>query len=527
MKFSIQKSRVNGHFVECPRTQRNIKTQGVRFGGSLLASQAFHLTMMAAAMDDITKQQLLEAFPFVEEELNRLLDLQAAYQQEENGGVFTLTSWLSAADETNDLELLQRVESNILPPNSIHTLIQKALETVFVLGCTPNDDESLRNTKTFLEAMATLVGRRGQRSLIHLFNQAANNNKDDALLWVYRFSIASHILYTGDFPDSLETTSSDKDTWLTTPTSWKFLKHESFVHWATTIAPGVSTAVSTFMHVAIFSRNHPFRSDIPPLLLPNTDHPSALWNECWNDVPVSLALLSPTLGGDWRRLYSNNADGFSFFTMQQAILSYQGPTVILIRSTCGDVFGFCTDCAWKLSRKWFGQESDSFLFTLYPTLAFYPATGEGSLNQYLQLPSIRHSQDLRGLAIGGVAPDRPRLLLTETLEHCRACEFDIAYTPGPLLSNDMDAYFDVDVLEVWATHKSEEAFQQGLKGGAMQASIREATRHKVAKVDKTQFVDDLASGAYLNKAFTHREHVGDRHSFTVQDFREEFDRQDE
>jgi len=477
---------------------------------------------MTAAMDDATKAELLEAFPFTAEELERLLELNSVYQKQENGGFSSLSQWLSAAPSSSvpeevNLELIKRLEDEILPPNIIPVVVKKALDTVFVLGCS-NDDESLQTTRTFLEAMATLLGRRGQKSIIQLISASA---EQDALTWVYRLVIASHVLLTGEFSETLDPST------LATPTSWKFEESESFTHWATMIAPGVSTALSTFMHVALFSNKHPFRPDIPPLTLPNTNHPSALWRECWNDLPLSLALLSPTLGGVWRRLYSNDADGFSFRTMQESLLSFQGPTVIMIRSTSGDVFGFCTDCPWKSSRKWFGQGSDSFLFTLSPTLSFYPATGEGTLNQYLQLPGMRNPQDLRGLAIGGVAPDRPRLFLTETLEKCRACEFDVAYTPGPLLADDMEAYFDVDVLEVWATNETEQAFQRSLKGGALQASIREATRHQVAKVDKMQFVDDFANGAYINKGFNHREHIGDRHDYTVGDFKEHFDKEDE
>lgn len=39
-------------------------------------------------------------------------------------------------------------------------------------------------------------------------------------------------------------------------------------------------------------------------------------------------------------------------------------------------------------------------------------------------------------------------------------------------------------------------------------------------------MDDLSSGAYMNKAFNHRDHVGDRHSFSVRDLREELNLND-
>lgn len=337
-------------------------------------------------MEDAVKSELLEAFPFSKYELDRLLDLYSVYSKLENGNFTTLSKWLEETprdaytiDDEENFHLLGRVEEEILPPNLVSIILKEALSTVFVLGCT-NDDEnssSLQDTKTFLEAMATLLGRRGQQSTIHLLSSAA---KDDALSWVYRLAIASHVLLTEEFSDKLDPST------LETPSSWKLAPMESFIHWATMIAPGASSALITFFHVAIFSRYHAFRPDIPPLLLPDTDqHPSALWQYPWDDPSLSLALLSPTLSGEWKRLFSNDADGNSFRTMQEALLSFQGPTVITIRSTDGDVFGFSTDCPWKSSRKWFGQGSDSFLFTLSPTLAFYPATGEGTRNMYLQV----------------------------------------------------------------------------------------------------------------------------------------------
>ena len=474
---------------------------------------------MASLLDDEIKAGLVEAFPFSPNELDILLDLFDSYKERQNGN-FSLYQWVlhgGATTDRTDLQLIQRVEDEILPLNLVSSLLKQALDTVFVLGSSNDDDGSLQETKTFCEAMATLVGRRGPKSILHLLNQASTaGENDDVLKSVHCFTIASQVLLTGDFPDALHPST------LKTPSSWKLQQDTSFVEWATSTCPGASTALSTFFHVILFTRHHAFRPDIPPLVLPRPDVSCAFFENWWNNVSISLALASPNrLGGDWKRLYSSDENGFSFRTMQEALLSFHGPTVMLIQTTSNDVLGFGTDCPWKSSRKWFGQEYDSFLFTLYPKLAFYPATGQGSRCQYLQLPSMRHSQDLRGLAVGGVASDRPRLLLTESLQDCRACEFDIAYTPGPLLSDPMEAYFQVQVLEVWATSVNEQSFEEAKKSGKLNASVREATREKVARVEKSQFVDDFSSGAYINKAFQHRETVGDRHSFTVKDFREE------
>jgi hypothetical protein len=466
---------------------------------------------MANTMDEDVKRQLTESFPVSLFELDRLLDLHAFYQKEENDS-FSLSQWLASpsfAHLEDALAMLQQVEETVLPPDLVSRLLKKALATVVVLG----PDDELKDERTFFEAMCTILGRRGQKSIVELIESVA---QEDVCLWIHRLAVASHLLNQGIFPETLD---------LTIPKAWT---PDFVTKWKTWDAPG--SAVSTFMHLALFSSHHPFRPSSPPLVLPEVDKPSSLWRNAWDPLPLSLALMSPSLGGTWRRLYSNDCDGFSFRTMQEAVLAFKGSTVILIRATDdgfpGDVFGYSTSCPWKTSRKWFGEGSDSFLFTLSPKLAFYPSTGNGKHCMYLNLPSIRHAKDMSGMAMGGIADDCPRLHLTESLERCRACDIDVTYAPGPLLSNDMQAYFDVDVLEVWATNETQESFERGVMSGSLQRGVIEATRQNIAKVDPKEFVDDFANGTFLNKAFGHRDVIANRHSYSMRDIKEHFSRQD-
>lgn len=471
-----------------------------------------HLTEpMAHTMHDDVKRQLTESFPVSLFEVDRLLDLHAFYQTKRNGS-FSLSQWLASSSFSHiedELAMLQQVEEPVLPPDLVSRLLKKALATAVVLG----PDDELKDKRTFFEAMCTILGRRGQKSIVELLESVA---QEDTCLWIHRLAVASHLLNEEFFPEPLD---------LTIPKAWtsesNFLKS-----WKTWDAPG--SALSTFMHLAIFSRYHPFRPSSPPLMLPEVDKPSSLWKNAWDPIPLSLALMSPSLGGTWRRLYSNDCDGFSFRTMLEAVLAFKGPTVILIRSTDepGDVFGYRSSCPWKTSRKWFGEGSDSFLFKASPNLAFYPATGNGKHHMYLNLPSIRHAKDLTGMAMGGIACDCPRLHLTESLERCRACDIDVTYAPGPLLSNDMEAYFDVDLLEVWATNETQDSFESGVKSGSLQRDSREATRQAVAKVDPKEFLDDFANGTFENKAFGHRDVIANRQSYSIRDIKEYFSRQD-
>jgi hypothetical protein len=214
----------------------------------------------------------------------------------------------------------------------------------------------------------------------------------------------------------------------------------------------------------------------------------------------------------WRRLYSSNEDSFSFRAFANALVGYNGPTFLLIKSTMGDTLGFYSDSAWKYSSGWYGGDADSFLFCAQPFGFFHP-TGKGAAFQYLYLPPSHREKDLKGLAIGGISAHCPRLHLTESLEHCRASAVDATFENGPLLSDELQSHFDVDLLEAFAVNASEDAFKNHRKSGDLQVAVHEATRKHAAKVDRGQFVDDLVAGAFLNKGFEHREHTIGRLDF--------------
>ena len=192
-------------------------------------------------------------------------------------------------------------------------------------------------TPLALSHMATLVGRRGPKSILYLLNQASAAENDAVLKSVYFLTIASQVLLTGDFPDALDRSK------LKTP-----------------CRPGNYNQKSPLWNgpPALVQE----RPDIPPLVLPRPDVSCAFF-ENWN-----------RLGGDWKRLYSSDENGFSFRTMQEALLNFQGPTVMFIETTSNDVLGFGTDCPWKSSRKWFWSRV-GFLFihivSITPILSSY------------------------------------------------------------------------------------------------------------------------------------------------------------
>jgi len=359
-----------------------------------------------------------------------------------------------------------------------------------------------------------------------------------------------------------------------------------WLDWATRTAPQSYTAITTFMHTVLFTWNNNSSSNLannqdfggvssigPQLLLMpssihlenNSYHSSSFWNTPYDIVPFLMATLSCSLQGLWQRLYSSLDDGNSFLHLEQALLGYKGPTVLLIRTAEGDEFGYYTECPWKLplspTQKWFfgGEDNsaaaglDSFLFRLSPELALYPSTGKGCHYMYLNPSSVissrrRHLHEMFGLAVGGFQPDCPRVYLTEDFENCRATSVDTTYESGPLLSDDR-VTFDVDVVEAWAvaslsatqkvaarigvsrTESSKSFFETCREGGRQEEDIRESRRLHVAHVDRTQFLEDFQNGSVVSDIFRHRDQVRGRADFEVDELHggyvlEEFKSQD-
>jgi hypothetical protein len=106
--------------------------------------------------------------------------------------------------------------------------------------------------------------------------------------------------------------------------------------------------------------------------------------------------------------------------------------------------------------------------------------------------------------------------LNPSLERCQASSVDTVFQSGALLSND-ESFFDVQVLEVFAVKVTDQDYHSGVEAGQLQASIKEETRQQMAKVDRTQFVDDFASGAFMNSLYQHRSETRGRHSFLAAD----------
>lgn len=125
----------------------------------------------------------------------------------------------------------------------------------------------------------------------------------------------------------------------------------------------------------------------PRLLPPCTETP---WTEvkCLLDVPT-LMFLTPQLpdgySAPWRLVFSTQLHGESFIRMLGGLMK-RGPTLLLIRDTKGHVFGGFASQSWEVKPQFQG-DSRCFLFTVFPRLRVFSATGYNQHFMYLN-----HSQ---------------------------------------------------------------------------------------------------------------------------------------
>jgi hypothetical protein len=494
-------------------------------------------------------ERMLDTFPLLEEELNRLLNLYDYYCQESGESdtgpslsQLCIAQNNRASNDDPDFDCwhsaMEYVEEVIFPEAS--RVFHGMGKFVSVVGC----PESEPSKKTFLqwqflEGVVSLVGRRGSRILTNFIydtviasSPSGTADANSLVDFVYRV-LLSALFLRGE--------TKAKASLLEVPKSWvvslsgsshskkvngtaaSIISRPTWVKWTTYTAPEIIRGISTFYHAAIFSPAHPFRQNaLQPLALPQLDQENLFWSSAVDPVSLSIACPPSGLGGKWYRLYCSDQDGLSFLSFQKGLQSYAGATVMLIRTKNMAVFGFYTDCPWKDSRSWFGGEGfDSYLFRLDPVLSVYGFTYEGKGQyMYLNLPlgsAPTNNNVIRGLCIGGISPETPRVHLTTTLENCKATSIDITFSSGPLLQTDEESFFDVDAIEVWAVNASEIEWAQKLSSEKSLLARKEEARHRAAQVDRSQFVSDFQSGAFINKLFSHRHEARGRHDFVAAD----------
>ncbi|KAL9188499.1 hypothetical protein ACHAXT_006877 [Thalassiosira profunda] len=251
------------------------------------------------------------------------------------------------------------------------------------------------------------------------------------------------------------------------------------------------------------------------------------------------------LGTKWRRLFSSaDGDGLSFRNLLDKLIGYDGPTVFLIGGTPSASksvgtrtgservsIGFFTTDTWIESPEHFGSSDDCFLFSLdhatndvqiirprstqaVGTKQFLYCHPSGLVMPNMRRKVAQTNGSVHGIGIGGTA-SQPRLHISESLEECRALEFDALFQDGDLLSGKCQEslfYFDVDCIELFGVG-GEDWIKHALQARELAREMKIASLEKARKVDKRQFMEDFENGLTSGikpGLFGHRDLVEER-----------------
>lgn len=287
---------------------------------------------------------------------------------------------------------------------------------------------------------------------------------------------------------------------------------EDVYDWIDAVAPLFASILPTFWHQILFP-HQAYPPSRTAFSFPRVPCDSVFFESTSSPTLFTLGCLSKSLTGVYYRLYTSASDGLSFNRLQNALLGYSGPTLLLIRTTGGAILGAFTASAWKESRDFYGN-TDCFLFSAAPVTAVYRPTGTGRNFMYCNsfARSRGYDQQAHGIGFGGTV-DEPRLFLSESFDACRAGAQDCTFANGSLLprtsSGAPQTNFELDAVEVWGVG-GDDVVDAALGQRQKARALREEGIRRARKVDKAQFLDDFRSGLMDSKAFQHRQQMRGR-----------------
>jgi len=239
-------------------------------------------------------------------------------------------------------------------------------------------------------------------------------------------------------------------------------------------------------------------------------------------------------GEKWYRIFAGEDDGWTFQSLERAILGYEGPTLLVVQghSKIDDknksvTFGAYTAAKWQNKRDFFGT-SDCFLYQLQPILTVLkPLPKMGTRgghymyfhsNTNVSTTNPSRKDDLAvGLGFGG-SVRHPRLFIDNHLEEASVSHQDTSFEEGYIglpPSNDIfcsqsfSSTVHIDSLEVYAVG-DEETIRRGFQAQYQHRDIADATLRNARTVDKAAFLGDMRNGVIETKAFAHRGQVDGR-----------------
>lgn len=464
--------------------------------------------------------KLAERYPFDDEELEQLIRCHSALLDTKNADTFLTKIALSSPYSYFFLpgnEMRRRIEivEDKILPIGFGSCLRAATAVDLFVDCANEGDLSLER---FLEGIAD-CGQRGRREALRvIWNCCSYSGEFEDTLdpsniidTCYRLAFAAEFIVSPDADaDALvERLELDHDSACTSlqrslakSGEDGLVTKQNFYGWTETMAPQISTTLSTFMHNLLFhGKMLKHRHNFIPFELPKLDQRSEIFRGVHPPNLFALTCMAPVLGGKWHNLYSFEYHGHSMNRLQYSILGYSGPTVVVIETEQGHIIGGFFTTTWKKAPGFYG-DTNAFLFQLYPTLAVFHPTGNDT--------NFIHLQD--GLGFGGTA-NMPRLFVPASMESCNAGVMDKTFRQGGILPGEALEKFNLRSLEVWGCG-GEDAIKQGLKARKERRELTDAAIYNARTIkDKSVLVEDI--NLLDTDLYKHRKDARGRAEFSV------------
>jgi len=264
----------------------------------------------------ITK--LAERYPFDVEELEQLIRCHAALLDNKNTDTFLTKIGMSSPYSYFFLsgnEMRRRIEivEDKILPQGFGSCLRAAISVDLFVDCANEGDLSLER---FLEGVAD-CGQRGHAEALRVIwdicsymSEFEDKIKPVVLIDLcYRLALAAEVLVSPDADDKAivaklecehEGACSSLEKSLSLAGENDLVTKKQFFDWAETMAPHLSTTLSTFMHNLLFHGKMKHKLNFVPFQLPLLDQRSDIFDGKHTPNMFALACTSPSIAGPVR-----------------------------------------------------------------------------------------------------------------------------------------------------------------------------------------------------------------------------------
>jgi len=346
--------------------------------------------------------KLADRYPFDISEIEQLVRCHSTITDTKNADSFLTKIALSSPYSYFFLpgdEMRRRVEiaEDQILPSGFGSCLRAAMSVDLFVDCTNPNHPSLER---FLEGVAD-CGQRGHKEALRIiwdccsYSSGFEDKIESSTIidLCYRLAFAADVIISPDadaksivakLESEHDSACSALERSLAQAGEGGYVTKENFFNWAETMAPMISSTLSTFMYNLLFhGKWTKHRLNFVLFQHPKLDQHSDIFEGWHHPNLFALACTAPSLASEWHNLYSRQFHGSSMNRLQYSILGYNGPTLVVIETDQDHIIGGFFNTKWKKSHDYYG-EANGFLFQLFPTLTLFNPTGEDKNFIHLQ-----------------------------------------------------------------------------------------------------------------------------------------------